>query len=75
MGETAERLARIVEYDANCEVNRTLGILQSDISALLCEFMDVSGLNVAIEKATCGYELKITAKASRIYKIGNIAGE
>lgn len=70
MTDISERLARIIENDGNGEIKRTMRVAQSDVMALLCEYMDVNKLDMTVDKADSGYTVKITADASRIYNVG-----
>lgn len=66
----SDRIARIIENDAGGEIKRTVRVLQSDIAALLSEFMSLAGLDVTVEKAGERYVLKMTATADRFYDVG-----
>lgn len=66
-----ERLARIIENDANGDIKRTLRVAQSDIMSLLCEYMDVKKLDMTVNKCEEGYEVAISAVAARIRSVGN----
>ena len=70
---SAERLKRIVETDDVGEVKDTLRVAQSDVMALLDEFMDVSRLDMRVDKTEEGYRITITADADRIYGVGKIS--
>ena len=70
MNEVSERIARIIENDANGVIKRTMRVVQSDVMALLCEFMDVSTLDMSVEGGDGCYDLTVTAKVARIYDIG-----
>ncbi|MCH5155883.1 MAG: hypothetical protein J1F69_04680 [Clostridiales bacterium] len=71
MSDISERIARMIENDGNGMVKRTLKVAQSDITALLSEYMDVKKLDVAADKSDDGYVVKITVNAARIYNVGN----
>ena len=70
MADISERISRMIENDEYGNVKRTLRVAQSDIMALLCEFMQVEKLDLSVDKKESGYMLKITADVSRIYDIG-----
>lgn len=70
MNEVSERIARIIENDANAVIKRTMRVVQSDVMALLSEFMDVSTLDMSVEGGDGGYNLTVTAKVARIYDVG-----
>lgn len=71
MSDISERIAKMIENDEGGMVKRTLMVAQSDILALLSEYMDVKKLDVAADKTDDGFVVKITAHAARIYKVGN----
>lgn len=70
MSDVSERIARMIERDAKGEINRTLRVAQSDVAALLREFMDVTKLDMYFERADNGYELTIKADVARFYGVG-----
>lgn len=70
MSEVTERIARMIENDGNAAIKRVLRVAQSDVMALLCEFMDVRKLNMTVDGANDGYTLKITADVARFFDIG-----
>ena len=70
--DAAERLKRIVESDAGSEINDCMRLAQSDVMALLCEFMDVTRLDMRVQPTDEGYRVTITADANAIYGIGKI---
>lgn len=70
--DAAERLKRIVESDADGRVNAALRVAQSDVMAVLCEFMDVSRLDMRVEPLGAGYRVTVTADADAIYGVGKI---
>ncbi|MBD5132236.1 MAG: hypothetical protein HDT28_06610 [Clostridiales bacterium] len=70
MGEVAERISRMIENDEFGNVKRTLRVAQSDVMALLNQFMQVEKLDLSVDKNENGYLLKITAEVSRIYDVG-----
>ena len=65
-----DRIARIVENDGNSAVRRTLRVAQSDVMALLSEFMDVKKLDMTAERTEHGYALSINADVVRFYEVG-----
>ena len=67
----SERLARIIENDAEGEIKRTMRVVQSDVMSLLSEFMSVSKFDMSVEKADEGYMLKIEATVEKFYGVGN----
>ena len=71
MSNISERIAKIIENDENSTANRTIKVAQSDVAALLSEYMDITALNMVLDKSDDGYAVKITAHATRIYSIGN----
>lgn len=70
-GNMSERIARIIENDAGGEIKRTLRVVQSDVAALLGEFMQINSLDMTVDRAEKGYTLKITADVDRFYGVGN----
>ncbi|MDE7164112.1 MAG: hypothetical protein K2O04_01645 [Clostridiales bacterium] len=70
MTDISNRLARMIENDFSGEIKRTMRVAQSDVMALLSEYMDVTKLDMSVEKATDGFAVTITAAASRIYNVG-----
>lgn len=68
-----ERLARIIENDVNGEIKSAVKVAQSDVMMILSEYMDVTKLNMAVDKCADGYTVTITAHASRIFGVGNIS--
>lgn len=70
MSEVTERIARMIENDGNAAIKRVLRVAQSDVMALLCEFMDVRKLDMTVDGANDGYTLKITADVARFFDIG-----
>lgn len=70
MSEVTERIARMIENDGNAAIKRVLRVAQSDVMALLCEFMDVRKLDMTVDGADDGYTLKITADVARFFDIG-----
>ena len=73
MNDVSERIARIIENDANGVIKRTMRVVQSDVMSLLSEFMDVSTLDMSVEGGEDGYDLIVTAKVARIYDIGKMS--
>ncbi len=71
-GEITERIARMIENDANGAIGRTLRVAQSDVAALLGEFMEVTSLDMTTAKSGDGYTLTINVGVSRFYDVGNI---
>ena len=71
MSSISERIAKMIENDEGGAVKRTLKVAQSDIFALLSEYMDVKTLDVAADRTDDGFVVKITASAARIYNVGN----
>ena len=70
MTDVSERLARMIENDGNDEIKRTMRVAQSDVMMLLSEYMDVTKLDMSVDKADNGFSVTITAAASRIYNVG-----
>ncbi len=70
--EIGERLKRMVASDTRGEINDTLTVAQSDIMALLSEFMDVKKLDMRVDGGDC-YRVTITAEADRIYGVGKLS--
>lgn len=70
MGDISERIARMIENDGSGAVKRTLRVAQSDVAALLREFMDVTKLDMSAEKTEDGYTVTIRADVSRFYEVG-----
>ncbi len=71
MSNVSERIAKMIENDGNGEIKRTMRVAQSDIMALLSEYMDVTKLDVTVDKCADGYAVNVAATASRIYNIGH----
>ncbi|MCH5153790.1 MAG: hypothetical protein J1F71_01120 [Clostridiales bacterium] len=71
MSNISERIAKMIENDEDGTVKRTLKVAQSDIFALLSDYMDVKTLDVAADRTDDGYVVKITAHVNRIFGIGN----
>lgn len=71
MSNVSERIAKMIENDGNGEIKRTMRVAQSDVMALLSEYMDVTKLDMTVDKCADGYTVNITATASRIYNIGH----
>lgn len=67
-----ERLKRIVESDAGGEINDAMRLAQSDVMALLCEFMDVTRLDMRVQPTENGYRVTVTADANAIYSVGKM---
>ncbi len=72
MTDVAERLKRIVESDFGGEVNAALRVAQSDVMAVLCEYMDVTRLDMTVAPYDGGYKVTVTADAKSIYGVGKI---
>lgn len=75
MTDISERLARMTENDYDGEIKRTLRVAQSDVMSLLSEYMDVTKLDMTVDKSDGGYVITIAANASRIYNIGKTSEE
>lgn len=71
MGEVTDRIERMIESDAMSAIKRTLRVAESDVAALLGEFMEVNSLDTAVQKRDDGYTLTVTAGVSRFYDVGN----
>lgn len=71
MTDVTERLSRMIENDGNGDIKRTMRVAQSDVMSLLSEYMDVTKLDMSVDKAEGGFTVTITANATRIYNIGN----
>ena len=71
MSNESERIAKIIENAGNGEIKRTMRVAQSDIMMLLSEYMNVTKLDVSVDKSADGYTVNITANASRIYNVGH----
>lgn len=71
MSNISERIAKMIENDGNGEIKRTIRVAQSDLMALLSEYMDVTKLDVTVDKTDGGYAVHIEAAASRIYNVGH----
>ncbi len=71
MNNDAARLARVIENDANGVINKTLRVAESDMAALLSEYMSVTALDTAYEKTQSGYRLTMRVDVARFYGIGN----
>ena len=76
MGEMSERIARMIENDANGAIKRTLKVAQSDVMALLNEFMDVDKLDMTAERTESGgFTVNIRADVLRFYDVGRTTGD
>lgn len=72
MSNVSERIAKMIENDFDGEIKRTMRVAQSDIMMLLSEYMNVTKLDVTVDKcADGGYKVNIAAAASRIYNVGH----
>ncbi len=71
MNDSAARLARVIERDANGAIDKTLRIAESDIAALLSEYMSFTALDTSYEKTQDGYRLTLRVDVSRFYGVGN----
>ncbi|MDE7107892.1 MAG: hypothetical protein K2O39_06160 [Clostridiales bacterium] len=71
MSNVSERIAKMIENDGNGEIKRTMRVAQSDLMALLSEYMDVTKLDVTVDKTDDGYAVNVAATASRIYNVGH----
>ncbi len=69
----AERLKRMVENDAGGAVKDALRVVESDIMALLSEFMDVSRLDMCVVKGDGCYKLTVTADVDKFYEVGMLS--
>ena len=70
MNEVTERIARMIENDGNAAIKRVLRVAQSDVMALLCEFMDVRKRDMTVDVAQGGYALTVTADVARFFDVG-----
>lgn len=61
----------MIENDGNVEIKRTIKVAQSDVMMILSQYMDVTKLNMTVDKTAEDYAVTITANASRIYSVGN----
>ena len=71
MSDMGQRIAQIIQNDADGVIKRTMRVAQSDIMLLLSEYMDVTKLDMTVDKTDDGYSVNISAKAARIYSVGN----
>lgn len=71
MSNISERIAKMIENDGNVEIKRTMKVAQSDVMMILSEYMDVTKLNMTVDKTAEDYVVTVTANASRIYNVGN----
>lgn len=71
MSDMGQRIAQIIQNDADGVIKRTMKVAQSDIMSLLSEYMDVTKLDMTVDKTDDGYSVYISAKATRIYSVGN----
>lgn len=65
MTDVAERLTKILENDSSGAIKRTLRVAQSDIIALLSQFMELDKLDMVAERTENGYKLRISADVDR----------
>lgn len=70
MTNISERLAQMIENDVNGEIKRTMKVAQSDVMMILSEYMDVTKLNMTVDRCEGGYIVTVTANAARIYNVG-----
>lgn len=70
MSDISERIARMIENDYDGEIKRTLRVAQSDVMMLLSEYMDVTKLDMSVDRSDSGFIVSITANAARIYNVG-----
>lgn len=75
MRADTERLKRMVEDDNGGAVRDALRVAESDVMAVLCEFMSVTGLDMRLDNADGKLTLNITAAVDKIYGVGKIIGE
>lgn len=68
---STERIAKMLENDVSGGVRTALRVAQSDVMSALCEFMDVTKLDMTADKTAEGYAVNIRAEVSRFYGVGN----
>jgi len=71
--EIGERLKRMVENDGGGEIKKVMRVVESDVMALLCEFMDVARLDTRVQKNGDGYMLTVEASVDKFYGVGNLS--
>ena len=71
----AERIKNMVEKDSMGAALKVAEIIKSDVAALLGEFMNVTDIDVFVEKSEKGYSLNITASSDGLFEIGNLTSD
>lgn len=65
-----ERIMRVLENDAAGAIKSTLRVAQSDLAAVLGEFMSVRKLDITAKKTDDGYKVYIEVDSDRFYDVG-----
>ncbi len=71
MKDDVKRIMRVVRSDATGSIERT----ESDVAALLGEFMDVKRMSASVTGEDGNYRLLIDVDVARFYGVGNTDGE
>ncbi len=70
MKDDVKRIMRVVQNDATGAIERTVRVAESDVAALLKEFMDVKSMSASVSGEDGHYRLLIEAEVSRFYGVG-----
>ena len=75
MKDDVKRIMRVVRSDATGSIERTVKVAESDVAALLGEFMDVKRMSASVTGEDVNYRLLIDVDVARFYGVGNTDGE
>ena len=75
MKDDVKRIMRVVRSDATGSLERTVKVAESDVAALLGEFMDVKRMSASVTGEDGNYRLLIDVDVARFYGVGNTDGE
>lgn len=75
MKDDVRRIMRVVQSDATGAIERTVRVAESDVAALLKEFMDVKRMSASVTGEEGSYRLLIDVDVARFYGVGNTDGE
>ncbi len=75
MKDDVKRIMRVVRSDATGSIERTVRVAESDVAALLGEFMDVKRMSASVTGEDGTYRLLIDVDVARFYGVGNTDGE
>ncbi len=71
MKDDVKRIMRVVRSDATGSIERTVRVAESDVAALLGEFMDVKRMSASVTGEDGNYRLLIDVDVARFYGVGN----